>query len=102
MNDAESYQFAEDWREVLTAAGWTIKDMSSAMYDKPMTIPRMTFHGELSQIGQSITVPKDDPVTALGQALQIVNKGRQISGHGAPNRPEGIILLEVGAQPLPD
>jgi hypothetical protein len=102
MNDAESYQFAEDWRDVLTAAGWTIKEMSSASYDKPMTLPRITFHGDLSQIGQSITVPKDDPVTALGQALQIVNKGRQISGHRAPNRPEGIILLEVGSQPLLD
>jgi hypothetical protein len=96
-NDAESYQFAQDWYEVLKAANWQMQDNSvrSMLFTgTPQRGILMKFHGEPVPPGV-LEIPMDTPEGHLAAALQkVVDKNVTVQRYA-----EDFISLEVGLHP---
>ncbi|HKW61255.1 MAG TPA: hypothetical protein VJN89_01805 [Candidatus Acidoferrum sp.] len=100
VNDPEAYRFAQDWYDVLQAAGWAIEENRIANFisvGPPQFGMVVKFHGEPVSPGQSIEIPNSDPAAYIGKVTEVLKT--VVSGQRLPDVQEGLILLEFYARP---
>lgn len=102
-NDAEAFQFSQDWYDILKAAGWTIEGNTISSFivgGAPGFGIVIKFRGETVLPGQNFQVPDTEPVSYIGRAASSLKV--TISGQRFPNMEEGLIVLEFHARPPSD
>lgn len=94
----EAMQFANDWHELLSQAGWTITGGINAVYAAgSFTGVRVTVKGEPVAPNEVFSIAGDHPASALARSLFAVT--RDVIGQRNPNFSEGATVLDIGALP---
>jgi hypothetical protein len=96
--DGESLQFANDWYEILSQAGWTITGGINAMIvPDPVIGVRITVKGEPISAKETFTVGPEHPAASLGRALFSVTPN--VIGQRRPDLAEQATMLDIGVVP---
>jgi hypothetical protein len=93
----EPLRFAEDWKELLIEAGWTVFGVQQVKTDTPFKGVYVTIPGEASKAGTKFEVFHTEPAYYLGNALQ--REGVSVNGHRDPSMQAGSIDLYIGQRP---
>jgi|ERR1035441_1457698 hypothetical protein len=101
-NNAEAFQFAQDWFDAFKSAGWTIKDDIVHVFlvvGQPERGILVTFHGETIPPGQRNVVQKDSSSGVILLSLEALKMAEMAHGQGYPTMPENEFRFEVFEQP---
>jgi hypothetical protein len=102
MNNAEAFQFAQDWYDVFKSAGWTMKDDGVRVFmvsGQPERGILVAFHGETIQPGGWTPVRDDTSARALLMGLATLKMGGAVHGQGYLTMAENEFSFEVFEQP---
>jgi cytoskeletal protein RodZ len=101
VNDMEANEFAQEWYDLLAAAGWHMKDQQVilAQLEKPWRGVRVGYRGE-PQVDDKgmVTVPGNSPESTLVSALMTA-KVEKISVNPKPELEADFIELLVSSNP---
>ena len=96
--DGEAMQFANDWYNLLSEAGWTITSGINAIYSPDfVTGTRITIKGEQVTSKQVFKISGEHPAAALARALFVVTP--DVIGQREPNLMSNVTILDIGAIP---
>jgi len=99
-SDVEAYRFAQDWYEVLKAAGWSIEEdriMTFISSGQPLQGVNLKFHGvpfAPNEMGQAPTAEPIGYVVNAMNALKVTFTGQRL-----PDIAEGLVVLDFHARP---
>jgi len=99
-NDVEAYRFAQDWYEVLKAAGWTIEEDRIKMFmnaGQPLQGVNLVFHGEPLPQNQAVEAPNTEPIGYIVTAMNALKV--TFTGQRLPDVAEGMVILDVYVRP---
>lgn len=95
-NNKEAWRFAQDWDEVLSAAGWKVvgNGISSFMSFGPPTQGLVIkFHGSPVAPGHTVRVPKSSPQGMIGMVADALKVN--VTVQRLPSIKEGRVDLEI-------
>lgn len=98
-NNPEAYQFAQDWYDVLKAAGWKMQDATVRVFmsvGMPFSGVILKIHGQPAGTG-SVSIPRDSLEGRVAMSLEKVNGSLAVEPY--PDMPDGTVLLEIGPRP---
>jgi hypothetical protein len=100
-NNAEAYQFAQDWYDTFKAAVWTmINDVVTVFIgggtERGILI---RLHGETIPSGQKVDVPRDSAAGLLAESLEKLKMSQQARAQRFLNMPKDQLSFEVSEQP---
>jgi hypothetical protein len=101
VNDMEANEFAQQWYDVLAAAGWNMKDKQVILVqlERPWRGVRVGYRGQpLVDDKRMVTVPDKTPEAALVSALMTA-RVEGISVNPKPELEENFIELLVSSNP---
>ena len=102
MNNAEAFQFAQDWYDVFRDAGWTMTDKVVRVLmvmGQPSRGIMVNYHGETLPPGGHATLSMNSPAGAIWQSLVALKISDSVHGQGYPDMPDGEFAFEVFEQP---
>jgi hypothetical protein len=101
-NDAETYQFAYDWYDVLKKASWQIDEdrVMSFITGTPLFGINVKLHGDPVLPSQRFDVPNSEAAGHLANAMSAMKFS--FTGQKLPDIEEGKIYLEFYANPPKD
>jgi small basic protein len=103
VNDPEAYRFAQDWYEVLKAAGWNFKEDRIIPFiagGQPQFGVVVKLHGEPVPPNQQFAVPNTEASGYIARAMSTMKIS--FSGQKYPDIEEGLISLDFYARPPTD
>jgi hypothetical protein len=98
--DGESRQFAGDWYDILTQAGWTVTSGVNVIYSPDAVVGvRLIVKGEPIATNERFTIGGEHPAATLARSLYAVTAS--VIGQRRQDLPENATVLDVGILPRP-
>jgi len=101
INNAEAYQFAQDWYDLLKAARWTMMDDVVRIIEvigKPEPGLFLRVHGDTVPPGGMVVIPKDGPGGVVAEGLAALGIDLKHQLQRFPDMPEDEVSFEVHEQ----
>ncbi|MCU1299784.1 MAG: hypothetical protein JWQ87_68 [Candidatus Sulfotelmatobacter sp.] len=100
-NNAEAFQFAQDWYDAFKSAGWIMKDAAvrgllGGVSERGILV---TFHGETIPPGTRSDVREDSSAGAIVLSIAALKMTEMVHGQGYLNSPENEFGFVVFEQP---
>jgi len=102
QNNAEAYQFAQDWYDTFKAAGWTMMDDRVRVFlvgGRPNRGIFVRIHGATIPTAGSFEISRDSPVGALAESLEVLGVARQLQAQRFPDMAQDQLSFEINEHP---
>ncbi|HEY3302613.1 MAG TPA: hypothetical protein VGL70_03650 [Candidatus Binatia bacterium] len=102
QNNAEAYQFAQDWYDVFKAAGWTMTDNTVRVFTtfgRPQRGILLRLPGETVPAAGQFEIAKDSPAEVLAESLETLKMSPQVRAQRYPDMPEDQVSFSVNEHP---
>lgn len=102
QNNAEAYQFAQDWYDVFKAAGWTMMDNIVRVFitvGRPERGILLRLPGETVPAGGWFETAKESPAGVLAESLETLKMIPQVRAQRYPDIPEDEVSFSVNEHP---
>ena len=102
MNNAEAFQFAQDWYDVFRDAGWTMTDKVVRVLmvmGQPSRGIMVNYHGDTLGPGQQARFGEGTAAAAIIRGFLALGIMDNVHGQRYPDMPENEFNFEVFEQP---
>jgi hypothetical protein len=101
VNNAEAFQFGQDWYDVFKQAGWTIENdtVSTFLGGLAERGISMTSHGETVPAGSRFAVPKASPAGAILISIASLGMSEMVHGQMYPTIADNKVSFLILEQP---
>jgi hypothetical protein len=100
--DPESFDFAQDWFDVLKAAKWEMADQIVRAFiisGRPWTGVNLQIHGTPVLPGGSVQMSNDSATGHLARVLQLTTDLKDITANPTLEVAEGYVEVQIGPHP---